>query len=121
MEWNKISDSKPKQGGVYLCCNNDDILICGYWPHMKYEWAELDSNKPFKLTHWMLLPDKPSSQDEETPPPRLIGHQTLFELVVKDDCNKCVFNEHCKENKDAYNLCDFLSFVDLWAELDEVK
>lgn len=30
MNWNKLSDRKPEQGGVYLACNDNDIEICGY-------------------------------------------------------------------------------------------
>lgn len=54
--------------------------------------------------------------DEETPPPRLIGHQTLFELVAKGDCTICKFSRYCTY---VNSICRTLSKVNLWEELKE--
>lgn len=62
MKWIKLSDEKPKQGGVYLACNEEDIQICGYWWN---GWGSIERDAPFKPTHWMPLPPPPTSEADE--------------------------------------------------------
>jgi len=61
VDWIELKKEKPRQGGVYFASDGDDIMICGYWPHMTPEWGDHNTNMPFKPTHWMQLPPPPNS------------------------------------------------------------
>jgi hypothetical protein len=50
---------------------------------------------------------------EDTPPPRLVGHNTLFELVAKD-CEMCEYKRICTEEN---SICRLLNKVNLRNEL----
>lgn len=52
---------------------------------------------------------------EDTPPPRKVGHQTLFELVAKDDCKNCTFCAYCKGSNE--NLCSIINRHEPWSDL----
>ena len=51
------------------------------------------------------------------PPPRMVGHQTLFELVAKDNCLKCVFKKYCDNVHDDNKICNAVQSVNLWKPL----
>jgi hypothetical protein len=64
--WKKLPECKPRQGGVYLCVDDEDIQICGYWPGLgSYEWGSIETDRQFKPTHWMPLPSRPTAEQEE--------------------------------------------------------
>lgn len=61
MTWIKLSDEKPRQWGVYLATNGEDIQICGYW---WFVWGSVEMNTPFSPTHWMPLPSPPTRREQ---------------------------------------------------------
>jgi hypothetical protein len=56
---------------------------------------------------------------QDAPPPRMIGHQTLFELVAKQSCLMCSLKEYCDRVNDDNMICNILKNIDLWQPLTE--
>ena len=65
VEWISIKDRLPQNEGEYLVYSTDDCIFLDYWAATEKggEWLNCD-NSHIKVTHWMLLPESPGSEDK---------------------------------------------------------
>ena len=69
-EWIELSETEPRQGGIYLATDGEDIQICSYWPGFAKvrgsvwgsAWGSVETDRAFHPTHWMQLPYPPVKQ-----------------------------------------------------------
>lgn len=57
-KWISVKDSQPKHHTPVLAfCDNGDMIF-GFMDFYKH-WAEIGSEIPYAVTHWMPLPEPP--------------------------------------------------------------
>lgn len=57
-KWISVKDSQPKHHTPVLAfCDNGDMIF-GFMDFYKH-WAEVGSEIPYAVTHWMPLPEPP--------------------------------------------------------------
>lgn len=63
-EWVSVKERLPENGGVYLCClNNEFRTICYFYGE---QWDDSENADATNLvTHWMPLPDLPREDCNE--------------------------------------------------------
>ena len=63
-KWVSVKERLPENGGVYLCClNNEFRTICYFYGE---QWDDLESAYVTHLvTHWMPLPNLPKEDCNE--------------------------------------------------------
>lgn len=58
-DWISVKDEQPKHHTPVLAfCDNGDMIF-GFMDFYK-NWAEIGSEIPYAVTHWMPLPEPPT-------------------------------------------------------------